>query len=137
MPERDFRQKYAETIRAWAGQLMRQGYTQSTVASFIGAVKSFFKYSDFPLAFVASVRKRVVYHNRDIEAAEIVKILQVSAPRERAFYTFMAQSGLRPTTICNLKMKHIEPDYSSGNIPCLVNIPEEVTKGQYHGTLPS
>jgi integrase len=45
----------------------------------------------------------------------------------------MAQSGLRPTTICNLRLKHIEPDFSGGKVPCLVNVPEEITKGQYHG----
>jgi len=133
MPEKQFRQKYAQAIRAWCSQLMRENYTQSTISSFNGAVKSFFKYSDFPLSYIPVIRRRVVFHNRDIEAAEIVKILSVSAPRERAFYTFMAQSGLRPTTICNLRLKHIEPDFSSGKVPPLVNVPEELTKGQYHG----
>jgi len=133
MPEREFRQKYAQALRAWSSQLMRQNYTHSTISGFIGVARSFFKHSGFPLSFIPPIRKRVVFHNKDIEAAEIVKILQVSSPRERAFYTFMAQSGLRPTTICNLRLKHIEPDFSNGKVPCLVNVPEELTKGQYHG----
>ena len=132
MNEREFKQKYTQAIDAWSSNLMRENYTHSTISGFIGAVRSFFKYRDFPLGFVPAVRKKIVFHNRDIEAAEIVKILGVSDVRERAFYTFMAQSGLRPTTICNLKLKNIEPDFSAGKIPCLVNVPEEATKGQYH-----
>jgi len=133
MNERDFKRKYAEHLKAYLGTLMRQGYAPGSISNFVYGVLSFFKHSDLPIGFVPPVRYRTIFHNRDIEAAEIVKILEVSAPREKAFYTFMAQSGLRPTTICNLRLKHIEPDFSSGKVPCLVNVPEEITKGQYHG----
>lgn len=133
MNERDFRQRYAQQLKAYLGTLMRQGYAPGSISNFVYSVLSFFKHNDLPIGYVPPVRYREVFHNRDIEAEEIVKILQISAPREGAFYTFMAQSGLRPTTICNLRLKHIEPDFSSGKIPCLVNVPEELTKGQYHG----
>jgi integrase len=133
MNERDFKRKYAEHLKAYLGTLMRQGYAPGSISNFVYGVLSFFKHSDLPIGFVPPVRYRTIFHNRDIEAAEIVKILEVSAPREKAFYTLMAQSGLRPTTICNLRLKHIEPDFSSGKVPCLVNVPEEITKGQYHG----
>jgi integrase len=133
MNERDFRQKYAQHLKAYLGTLMRQGYAPGSISNFVYGVLSFFKHSDLPIGFVPPVRYRTIFHNRDIEAAEIVKILEVSAPREKAFYTFMAQSGLRPTTICNLQLKHIERDFSNGKVPCLVNVPEEITKGQYHG----
>jgi integrase len=133
MNERDFKRKYAQHLKAYLGTLMRQGYAPGSISNFVYGVLSFFKHSDLPIGFVPPVRYRTIFHNRDIEAAEIVKILEVSAPREKAFYTFMAQSGLRPTTICNLQLKHIEPDFSNGKVPCLVNVPEEITKGQYHG----
>jgi integrase len=133
MNEREYKQKYAQLLKSYLGSLMRQGYAPGSVGNFVYGVLSFFKHNDLPIGYVPPVRYRTVFHNRDIEAEEIVKILQVSAPRERAFYTFMAQSGLRPTTICNLRLKHIEPDFSSGKVPCLVNVPEELTKGQYHG----
>jgi integrase len=133
MNEREFKQKYAQLLKSYLGSLMRQGYAPGSVGNFVYGVLSFFKHNDLPIGYVPPVRYRTVFHNRDIEAAEIVKILQVSVPRERAFYTFMAQSGLRPTTICNLRLKHIEPDFSNGKIPCLVRVPEELTKGQYHG----
>ena len=133
MNEREFKQKYAQLLKSYLGSLMRQGYAPGSVGNFVYGVLSFFKHNDLPIGYVPPVRYKTVFHNRDIEAEEIVKILQVSAPRERAFYTFMAQSGLRPTTICNLRLKHIEPDFSSGKVPCLVDVPEELTKGQYHG----
>jgi integrase len=133
MNEREFKQKYAQLLKSYLGSLMRQGYAPGSVGNFVYGVLSFFKHNDLPIGYVPPVRYRVVFHNRDIEAAEIMKILQVSVPRERAFYTFMAQSGLRPTTICNLRLKYIEPDFSNGKIPCLVRVPEELTKGQYHG----
>jgi integrase len=133
MRERDFKQKYAQALKSYAGSLMRQNYAPGSISNFVYGVLSFFKHIDLPIGYVPPVRYRAVFHNRDIEASEIVKILEVSAPRERAFYTFMAQSGLRPTTICNLQLKHIEPDFSSGSVPCLVKVPEEITKGQYHG----
>lgn len=133
MNKREFRQKYAQLLKSYLGSLMRQGYAPGSVGNFVYGVLSFFKHSDLPIGYVPPVRYREVFHNRDIEAEEIVKILSVSVPRERAFYTFMAQSGLRPTTICNLRLKHVEPDFSSGKVPCLVNVPEEITKGQYHG----
>jgi integrase len=133
MGEREFRQKYAQALKSYAGSLMRQEYTPGSIGNFVYGVLSFFKHNDLPIGYVPPVRYRQVFHNKDIEAEDIVKILEVSAPRERAFYTFMAQSGLRPTTILNLRMKHIEPDFSAGKVPCLVNVPEEITKGQYHG----
>ncbi len=132
MPEKQFRQKYAHAIRAWSSQLMRENYTQSTISSFTGAVKSFFKYSDFPLSFVPTVRRRVTFHNRDISKEEILQILGMSTPREKAFYAIMAQSGLRPSTLCMLRIKNLEPDFSQGKNPTMVKVPEDLAKGKYH-----
>jgi integrase len=132
LPERQFRQKYAQALRAWSSQLMRQDYTQGTISAFMGAAKSFFKYSDFPLSFVPAVQRRVVFHNRDIDKAEILQVLGMSTPREKAFYAIMAQSGLRPSTLCMLKLKHLEPDFSQGKNPVMVKVPEDLAKGKYH-----
>lgn len=132
LPERDFRQKYAQALRAWTGQLMRENYAPGSIASFSIAVKSFFKHNDFPLSYVSTVRKRVRFHNRDIDKEEILQVLGISTPREKAFFAMMAQSGLRPTTLCLLKIKNLEPDLSQNKIPLMIKIPEENAKGQYH-----
>jgi hypothetical protein len=59
-------------------------------------------------------------------------ILEASRPRERAFYTIMAQSGLRPHTLCNLKYENIKEDFENNRIPCKIEIPQEIAKGKYH-----
>lgn len=132
MPEKLFRHKYAELLRSWSGHLKRQDLTPSSIGNYVKTVQSFFKHNDYPLGFVQSVQKRVVYHNRDITREEILAILGMSAPREKAFYAIMAQSGLRPTTLCNLKIKNLEPDFSANRVPLKITVPEEIAKGKYH-----
>jgi len=50
----------------------------------------------------------IVYHNRDITKEEIVQIMVVIKLREKAFFAVMAQSGLRPHTIKQLRLKHLD-----------------------------
>jgi len=95
-------------------------------------VKSFFKYNDLSLGHIPSGRMRVIYHNRDITRKEIKLIIDASSPRERAYYSMMAQSGLRPGTICKLKYKHIKEDFENNRIPCMIDVPEDIAKGKYH-----
>ena len=85
-----------------------------------------------PIGFVPAIKLRVLYHNRDITHEEIRLILDASRPRERAFYAIMAQSGLRPNTICDLKYENIREDFESNIIPCKIEIPQEIAKGKYH-----
>jgi integrase len=129
--ERAFKRKYAEYLRAFITSLSQENLTVNTIASDVTAVKSFFRYNDMPLGFVPIARQRISFHNRDIEREEIEKILEVSDPRDRAFFCMMAQSGLRPDILSKLRLKHIEPDFSKGVIPCKITVPEELTKGKY------
>jgi len=133
MTDREFKRKYAEYLRGWIGSLKRQNYTNGSIKVMVAAVKSFFKYNDLPLGFVPVAQDSVVYHNRDITREEIAQILRVSKPRDRAFFIVMAQSGLRPYTLCRLKLKHLEPDWSKGTIPCKINVLKEDAKGKYDG----
>jgi len=43
----------------------------------------------------------------------------------------MAQSGLRPDTICRLKYEHIKEDFINNHVPCKIEVPQEITKGKY------
>jgi len=130
--DREFRRKYARYVRALISQLMNKGYSPSTVVNSATTVKSFFKYNDLPLGHVPVGRRRVVFHNRDITAEEIAEILKVSRPRDRAFYCMMAQSGLRPDTLCKLKLKHIEEiqNVVQGK-SCYIEVPEDISKGAF------
>jgi integrase len=129
--ERVFKRQYAALVKAWISALGREGCTNGTICTRVGIVKSFFKYNDLPLGFVPVAVGGVVYHNRDVEKEEIEMIINASPPRERAFYAVMAQSGLRPNTIVQLRLKHLEPDFSVGRIPYKIEVPKEITKGKY------
>lgn len=129
--ERDFKRKYAQYLRGLISSLMRQGYTSKSIRVIIGAVQSFFKYNDLTLGHIPSARDSVTFHNRDITKEEIQAILNISSPRDRAFFALSAQSGIRPFTICQLKLKHIEPDFSKEVIPCKIEVPQEIAKGKY------
>jgi site-specific recombinase XerD len=129
--DKDFRRKYAQIIRAWISGMVHEELASYTVQSRVGAVKSFFMYNDLPLGHVPVGKAHTEFHNRDITKEEVLILLQGSRPREKAFYAIMCQSGLRPETICNLKLKHLLPDYTKGTVPCRINVPREITKGEY------
>jgi site-specific recombinase XerC len=122
------RKKYAQLIRAWISQLVMEGLANTSVKVMVGAIKSFYKYNDLPLGHVSQARSGIVYHNRDITKEEIIQIMSVSKIREKAFFVVMAQSGLRPHTIKQLKLKNLE---SFDKVPCKIDIPQEITKGKY------
>ncbi len=130
--DREFKRKYANYVKSWIASQMRGGLAPNSIKTRVGAVKSFFKYNDLPLGFVPTIISRILYHNRDITHEEIRLILDSSRPRERAFYAIMAQSGLRPNTLCDLKYENIREDFESNMIPCKIEIPQEIAKGKYH-----
>ena len=129
--DRDFKAKYAQYIKAFMSAELEKGMAQNTINTRLAAVKSFFKYNDLPLGYIPSPRMRVTYHNRDITHEEVKLILNASRPRERAFYAILAQSGLRPFTICNLRLKHVKEDLIADRVPCKIDVPQEIAKGKY------
>jgi len=131
LSDREFRRKYARYIRGFISRLSNNGYTINSVKATVAAIKSFFKYNDLVLGYVPMPRSKITFHNRDITKEEVVKILELSRPRDKAFFCMMAQTGLRPETLCNFRIKHIEPEFSKGIIPCKIDVPQEIAKGQY------
>jgi integrase len=128
--DRDFRRKYAELIKAWIGSL-ETSYAELSIRSMVGAVQSFFIYNDLPLGRVPQSPKVVTFHNRDIELTEVRDVLSISSPRDKAFFCMMTQSGLRPGTLCKLRITHIQPDFRKRAIPCKITVPQDLTKGKY------
>jgi len=131
--DREFRTRYAGYIRAFTSAEFKKGAAPCTIGCRVAAVKSFFKYNDLPLGHVPAPSLRVKYHNRDIKHKELKLILDASRPREKAFFTILAQSGLRPFTICNLRLKHLKEDLLQNRVPCRINVPQEIAKGKYRG----
>lgn len=130
MDENEFKRKYAVYLKEWKVYLFRKGYTQGTIRTMLGVPKAFFRDHNLPLDRVSLPMKFHPYHNRDITRVEIAHILSMCSPRDRAIFSILAQSGLRPETLCNLKLKHIEPEFP---IPCKITIPQDIAKGKYHG----
>jgi len=124
-----FRRKYTTMIRKFIA-FTSENYAKGSVQTFVSAVKSFFKYIDLPLGFIPITKNLVTYHNRDIKKSEIREVLTQCNPRDKAFFCVIAQSGLRPFTLCQLKLKHVEELYKN-NIPCLVRVPKHLSKGKY------
>jgi integrase len=131
MRDRDFRRKYAQYVRALISKQLREGYAPCSIRNQATVVKSFFKYNDLPLGHIPLAQSRIVYHNRDIAKEEVQAILGASRPRDKAFYTMIGQGGLRPDILCSLRLKHIEPEFSKGVVPCKIEIPEEIAKGEF------
>lgn len=131
--DREFKRRYAKLVRAFISVQMKR-YAVGSVGTFVSSINSFFKYNDLPLGHIPVSKGRVTYHNRDIEKHEIANILEINhTKRDRAFFCMMAQTGLRPYTLCKLKLKHVEPELSKKTIPCKIDVPKEIAKGEYHG----
>jgi integrase len=131
--ERVCRRTYARFIMAFASKLHREDYAPNSINTFIAAVQSFFKYTDLPLAFIPHGSTLIKYHNRPIRKEEVMAIIAASKPRERAFYAMMAQSGLRPESLCGLKVSDIEPDILTQEAQSYrINLKKENTKGAYN-----
>ena len=128
--DREFKRKYAKLVRDFISVQIKD-FAVGSIGTFVSTVRSFFMYNDLPLGHVPIAKGMVVYHNRDITKEEIKLLLGVSRPRDKAFFCLMAQTGLRPYTICKLKLKHIEPEFSKKTIPCKIDVPQEIAKGKY------
>jgi len=70
------------------------------------AVRSFFKYNDLPLGMVSIAKTWVKYHNRDITKIEIKEILNISSPRERAFFSVMEPWQISSHYVCYRRIFH-------------------------------
>jgi integrase len=126
--DRNVMRNHARLIRSWIGKLLKEGLANTSVKVMVGAIKSFYKYNDLPLGHIPQAMSGIVYHNRDLTKEEIVQIMAVVKLREKAFFAVMAQSGLRPHTIKQLRLKHLE---DLEKVPCKIEVPQELAKGKY------
>jgi integrase len=109
--------------------LNRKTLAELTKRNTMMVVKSFFKFYKIPLEVDDPVMKaRVTFHNRSITKEEIRKILDISAPREKAFFLMMVETGFRPDTLVKLQYKHIKAEYEQGKIPMKIDLPAQLLK---------
>lgn len=94
----------------------------------LACLQSFFKAHKIPVEPQKQRYAFVKYHNRDITKQEIRRILEHSQIRNRAFFLFMAESGLRPYTMVQLRYKHIKKDFEVDKVPMKIELPSELLK---------
>lgn len=65
---------------------------------------------------------------------QIHSITKNSKIREKAFFTVIRQSGLKPKTITQLKIKHVEKILEKDTpIPCKIEVPKEIENTKFGG----
>lgn len=132
LDDKQFKHRYTPLIVSLIGEMRKANYSPSTQQNVIATIKSFFKYNSLPLGYIPSTREYARFHNRPITKEEIKLIIKEAQPREKAYYSLMVQSGLRPQTISNLKIGDLENLLEENTlIPCLITIRQEITKGKY------
>jgi integrase len=130
--ERKFKIIYAQYVKSLIGELQKKGYAPATVTATVDVIKSFFKHTDLPLGYTPSGSTLVQFHNKDISRTEVLEILKIASPRDRAFFTIVAQSGLRPSTVASLNLRDIEGILTENTpVPCLIRVRQENTKGKF------
>ena len=92
------------------------------------SIISFFRSYKIPIEVQTNRHTYVKYHNRDIHRNELKRILDHSDLRERTFFLVMAESGLRPSTLVQLKYRDIREDFENGIVPMKINVPAEIVK---------
>jgi integrase len=121
----EFCEDWSERIEAY---VLSKPYASGTKNTLFAMLKSFFKYCKIPIEIKKIRHVFVTYHNRDITKEEIRSILENADLRDRCFFLMMAESGLRPNTLVQLKWKHIKEEFLAGKIPMKISLPSSIMK---------
>jgi len=103
-------------------------YTPLSRLNELGMVESFFKAHKIPVESDKPKHPFVKFHNRDITKKEIRRIVEHTTLRNKAFFLMMAESGLRPYTLVQLRYKHIKKDFEANTVPMRIELPSELLK---------
>jgi len=124
-----FMDKYTDIVQNYYAMLCgKNNLAPITPNSSVTPIMSFFNFHRIHIKIRKQKNVYIKYHNRDLKKDEIKRILEHSSIREKAFYLIMAESGLRPRTIVQLKYKHIKEDFESDRIPMKIDVPAEIVK---------
>jgi integrase len=114
----DLALKYFQTIKS-------RGSGVNTLAY----LKSFYRYNYVPLQCKVPQRWRVTSEKVPTQG-EIRKMMSVSDMRDRAMIAFLAQSGVRDSTLCRLTYGDVSADLEAGKVPVHIKIMPRNAKGK-------
>ena len=130
--ERTIKRKHSKKIQLFIIKLKNEGLLPASIKTMVGAIMSFYKYNDLSLGHISQPQTGITYHNKDITKEEINAILAITPIREKAFMAIMAQSGLRPHTVKQLKIENLEKILEPNTpIPCKIDVSREIEKGKF------
>ena len=112
--EKKLKKKWNRKLRKYKAILSANpNLVEGTVTTYLCPILSFFNWVDIPVK-VKVVGGIVTYHNKDILRQEIDQII-ANAPRirDKAFYSMMAQTGLRPVVLSRLQYIDIKGDWEA------------------------
>lgn len=120
----------SDIIESYTNLLRQRGYCPTSLHSCLSILQSYLKKGCKIKEIDIQLPKHLYqkYHNRDITKEEIRKILEHAPIRERLFYLMLAESGLRPRTLVQLRFKHIKQDYLANKTPLAIKLPSEILK---------
>ena len=119
--------EHEELITAFLKK-MESSLSPYSLASYAGAIRSFYRYNRADLKLLKSIRVYGVRREKVPTREEVAKMCQVSSTRDRAIILFQYQSGLRNDTIAKLQYGDVKEDLEKGQVPVRIHIMPEQTK---------
>lgn len=125
-----FLDKLHDIVEDYVCFVKSQNYTTMHVKVVVSVVSSYLKKGCGIQEIDIDIPKRVFpqFHNRDITKDEIKKLLDHASLRDRTFFLMMIESGLRPSTLLELRYRYIKHDYEENIIPMKIELPSELLK---------
>jgi integrase len=132
----DDRRKLSQYTDAWNDVLQEytiwlredQKHAPASVKTYLAILQSFFRKHRLPIEIELPRRICITYPKRDLKREEIQKIISRSTVRNRAIYLMLAESGLRPYTVTQIRWDWIKEDYLAATVPMLIRVPQKYTK---------
>jgi integrase len=122
-----------EFVEEWTEKIESYAYNGTdkapkTSLRELATVTSFFHKMKIPVEPQRKKHVFVKFHNRDITKPEIRQILEHADLRDRTFFLMMAESGLRPNTLVQLRYAHVKKDFEANKVPMMIELPSEILK---------
>ncbi len=128
------RRKLQQFIDSWNDVLqgytisLKASYASATVKTYLASVQSFFRKSKVPIDVELPRNTYVSYPKKDLQRETIALIISRSTVRNRAAWLMLAESGLRPDTITNIRWWWIREDFRAERVPMRINVPQQFVK---------
>jgi integrase len=127
----DNRRKLSQYTDAWNDVLqeytiwLKHHHAPATVKNQLAILQSFFKTAKVPVEVDMPKRAYVTYPKQNLKRKAIQLIISRSTVRNRATWLMLAESGLRPYTVTQIRWWWIKEDYLAGRVPMMIRIPQQ------------